>query len=56
MDITLTQYPPDVVLDVGTVSLRDIGIIDDNDEAFATYCEEARLTTGVALSLVVQSS
>ena len=43
MDVTLTTRPPDFVLDVGSISLRDIVVIDAHDDAFDTYCEEARL-------------
>lgn len=56
MDVTLTEQPPEVALDVGGVTLRDIAIIGADDAAFRTYCEEARLTTGVAMSLVTESA
>lgn len=56
LDVTLTKRPPDVVLDVGSVSLRDIAVIDAADDAFDAYCEEARLITGIAMSLVMQSA
>jgi hypothetical protein len=55
MDVTLTERPSDVVLDVRSVSLRDITVIDGGEDAFDAYVEEARLTTGIALSLVVHS-
>jgi hypothetical protein len=55
-DVTLTDRHPDVVLDVGSVSLRDITVIDGGDDAFDAYGEEARLTTGIAMSLVMHST
>lgn len=56
MDVTLTQRLPEFVLNVTSVSLRDISVLDAADEAFDTYAEEARLTTGIAMSLVMHSA
>jgi hypothetical protein len=56
MDVTLTHRPPDAVLDVGSTSLRDITVIDEGDDVFDAYVEEARLTTGIAMSLVMHSA
>ncbi len=55
MDITLNHCPPDVVMNVSSISLRDIQVIDGDDEAFRAYADEARLTTGIALSLVMDA-
>jgi hypothetical protein len=56
MDVTLTERPPEVIVEVGSVTLRDIAIIGTDDDAFRGYCEEARLTTGIAMSLVKESA
>jgi hypothetical protein len=55
MDATLSVHPPDVVLGVDSISLRDITVISGGDDAFDTYIEEAQLTTGIALSLIARS-
>ncbi len=55
IDVTLTDRPPDIVLDVGSATLRDITVIDGGDDAFDAYVEEARLTTGIAMSLVMRT-
>ena len=55
MDVTLAKRPPDVVISVASVSLRDIAVVGADDDAFDTYAEEARLTTGIAMSLVMHS-
>jgi hypothetical protein len=55
MDVTLADQPPDIVLSVKSTSLRDVSVIDDGDDAFDNYTAEARLTTGIALSLFIDS-
>lgn len=54
IDVMLTKRPPDVVIDIVSMSLRDIKVIEASDDDFDIYSEEARLTTGIAMCLIMR--
>lgn len=56
MDVTLTDQSPDVMLEVRSLSLRDVTNIRDENDAFDAYVEEARLITGIEMTLVMNRS
>jgi hypothetical protein len=55
MDVNLRQEGPHVTLDARSASLRDVTIIEGKDDFFDAYTEEARLTSGIEISLIMDS-
>jgi len=56
LDVVLVKRPPDVVIEVRSASLRDVAVLESEEISFEDYKEEARLTTGLELSLVSELS
>jgi hypothetical protein len=50
--LSIVRSEPDMVITITSVSLRDISKIDSGPEAYAEYCEEAKITTGLSLTLM----
>jgi hypothetical protein len=56
MGVSFLEKDGSIVVEVGSVSLRELCEIDRNEASFRAYCEEAQSIAGICMSLVMNPS